>query len=500
MKKIILVLLVSILFTSCENWLDVKPFDSMEVEKVFPDERTTNSALNGIYVNITRDELYGRDLSCGMLEVMAQHFVVPSQASPEHTYRELNDFNYTSEKPKELLGDSFKYAYQTIADCNEFLAQVRNGAENYTTEKLNLYYGEALALRTLLHFDMMRLFGPMGTEKERSSVPYYSESTNNAKPILTASAMIDSLLVDIDLSINYLKNDPVLTGGVMTGKDQTINFFNSFRNFRMNYYAVNALKARILLYKGDEASLTAAYQIATNLIEGKDPQNASKSTNFNNEFEFRRAQLSDVTEQVYFSELIFANHNTARQAVFKLLFSSELDNNTILGGGKAFHENLYGVSSTALGGLDPGPRRTMWKYDDLKNLYEFNRLAVYKENINFPYHTQVQSMIRMGELYLIAAETAPSVELKRSWVEKLRTGKGYDPGNADGLTEAQLNTLIGLEFEKETYGEGQYFFYAKRKAMNLRNQNNATVTMDRAKFVPPLPNIESDYRTSETDL
>lgn len=496
MKKIVIAIIMSAFFVSCENWLTVKPFDALEQGEVFLNERNTNAALNGIYLRLTTNNLYAKEMTCGMLEVMAQHYVIPQQVSPEHTYFQLDNYAYTSKTAKDKLAEAFKAAYKGIADCNEFLAKTTANKNLYSAEKYDIYQGEAIAVRTLLHFDMLRLFGPKGDEMDRASVPYYNVSTETPQPIMTANDLTDILLKDIDIAIQHLKKDAVLTDGIYDDTDE-IDFFRSFRNLRMNYYAAHALKARICLYKGTVESKAAAYAIASALIEDKDPLDQSETTNFSECFAFTKS----TNYQVYPGELLFAIHNINREEVNRSLFGTNLDNNDIVGGGADLLSYIYGITfgssktaANAPGGEDPGPRGKMWIFEPLRNICLFNRYAVTVSNPYYIYLNEYQSMIRLGEVYLIAAETAPTVELKRSWLDKLRTGKGYDPGNADGLTEAQLDNLISIEFEKETYGEGQFFFFAKRKNANLRDKNNAAVTMTRGSFVPPLPDIETYYR------
>ncbi|NDV64982.1 RagB/SusD family nutrient uptake outer membrane protein [Bacteroides sp. 224] len=495
MKKIILSLLISLAFASCQDWLEITPYDRLEKEKIFPNEVTTNEALNGLYVSLASNNLYGLNMSCGMLEVMAQHYVVPTEVAYEYYY--LNRFDYTADNSKTLFANSFKDAYKLIAGCNDFLSTIKQGQDQYETEKFNIYYGEALAIRTLVHFDMLRLFGPMDAEKERSSVPYYTESTDNPKPILTGAAMVDSLLVDIDQAINFLKNDPIIQDGKKSNSaNDKVAFFKTYRNYRMNYYAAYLLKARLCLYKGDESSKATAYNIASTMLNNMVPGNTSKETKFTEEFPLVKQKGTEIiTDYVFFDELIFAIHNTNRNDVYKKYFSADLDALKILGGGQKAYDYLYGAASP--GGLDPGLRSRMWSFDGVKNHYLFNRLAVQTATTSNPYISERQSMMRVGELYLIAAETAPTTEEKREWIDKLRSGKGYDPGNAADLADVELNALIDLEFEKETFGEGQYFFYAKRKDLKLHDSNNTSVNMDRGKFVPPLPEVETDYRDRE---
>lgn len=486
-----MILLSGVLF-SCESMLDVKPFDKLELDKVYATEKSTNNVLNGLYLRLADNNLYGRNLSCGMVEVLAQHYLTPYK----HTYYELGMYAYNQPGAQSFLSSTWESSYKLIAECNEFLEQVTLRKENYATAKFNLYYGEALALRTWLHFDMFRLFGPVyATEPSAKSVPYYTFSSSVPQPILPASALLDSLTRDLDEAIRYLQHDPILEVGI-DQDNETTDFFKSYRNCRINLYAAYALKARMCLYRGDETARNEAYRIASGLLENKHPGEAGKATNFSSAFSFIDPAV-EPAEYVFFPEMIFTIINSRRDKLQKDNFSVDLDVQTLLAGGSRYFDFLYNATGT-VGGRDDGPRAKIWEWSEYKQGELLLRYAQKQEDPSKPYHAQIQTMFRLGELYLIAAETAPDTETKAAWLEKLRINRGYRPGNVEGLSNAELNNLIEIEFIRETYGEGQYFFFAKRKNLkNLTNQDNVLVGMGRNTFVPPLPDSETNYRNSD---
>ena len=499
MKKITLVLSVIALFTSCSNWLDVAPFDSLEKDKIYNSERSANSALNGIYLMLADNSLYAKELSVGFVDVLAQNFTVPTTSGNyEHDYYQFSQYEYNKDRPKAILEKVFIKAYQAIANCNEFLESVEKSKSVFSTATYNLYMGEAIAIRTLLHFDMLRVFGPVPADFVKESVPYYNLSTDVPQPILTADALLDILIADMDKAIAYLKDDPILTEG-LNGDLENVNdtdFFRSFRNMHMNYYAANAVKARMCLYKGTDESKAAAYTIASRLLEGKDPANQGSSVNFKSVFSFPQNRTTQGSFTIFYPEILFGIHNTRRPEVHKDLFSADLPSDKLMAGGEKFWDRLYTTGVAGNDGLGTGLRRNMWTYDGIRGVYLFTRLSPDYTEKSHPYHHQFQCIMRIGELYLIAAETAPDTETKRSWIEKMRVGKGYDPGNADSLSDAQLDEVMEFEFRKDTYGEGQYFFFAKRRARtNVINQANTTTSMTAGRYVLPLPAAETDYRT-----
>ena len=73
MKKYIYLLLM-IVFSGCSDWLDVRPSDRVSEETAFSTISGFKKALNGVYVDMNKTELYGQALTCEMLEILAQRY------------------------------------------------------------------------------------------------------------------------------------------------------------------------------------------------------------------------------------------------------------------------------------------------------------------------------------------------------------------------------------------------------------------------------------------
>ena len=59
-------------------------------------------------------------------------------------------------------------------------------------------------------------------------------------------------------------SDPVFVGGRMASLEGDVDVYLRYRQLRMNYYAVLALKARVYLYAGEEAkALAVARELLT---------------------------------------------------------------------------------------------------------------------------------------------------------------------------------------------------------------------------------------------
>ena len=475
MRKTIIILTIlagGLFFGGCNSWLDVKPYDSMAEDQLYSTENGIQRALNGLYLSLASNDLYAENLGGGAIDVLGQRY----KLSSGHTYYDLNEYNYTNDGPKGTFEAIWKAAYKLIADCNEFLEKVPEHQDLMSQANYRMSMGEALAIRTLLHFDMFRIFGPVYSEanKKESSIPYYNMVTDVTQPILPADELVEHLFADIDSAIVLLSEDVILTEGIVKDED-----FWDYRNLRLNYYAVWALKARMCWYLGDEYA-DEAYRIATTLLEGKDPK-TNEANNFNTAFT-PVSQTVAVKDRVFFCEELFALHNMKRTTMYKELFSSDLEDDNILLSTESYINKLYDEPNDY--------RKHSWEVAtgrQTSGLMVFVKYAEQTENRSDPYLYEIQSMLRLSELYLIAAATTNDDVVASSWLEKLRMIRGYQ----SGMVGSDVQTTLRQEWEKEFYGEGQYYYYLKRNGITSVSGPNGS---KKPNYIIPLPESETDNR------
>ena len=73
-KLSVWILLALFVTTSCDSWLDVKPKTEEEAERMFSTEEGFKSALAGAYISLSQPELYGRELTFGMVGILGQEW------------------------------------------------------------------------------------------------------------------------------------------------------------------------------------------------------------------------------------------------------------------------------------------------------------------------------------------------------------------------------------------------------------------------------------------
>jgi len=98
-------------------------------------------------------------------------------------------------------------------------------------------------------------------------------------------------------------------------------------------------------------------------------------------------------------------------------------------------------------------------------------------------------MIRLGELYLIAAESrSEDIGAGVAFVNKLRANRGVS-----GL-QSLTREVLQYEYIRELYGEGQLFFMYKRmfSPVLFSSDDSSNPRPSDAMFVVPLPSSETD--------
>ena len=123
MRKIFTYVLMTLMVTlsSCDAWLDVKPYDKMSQDELLSSEAGYMKLLNGIYVELNRDMLYGGAMSVEMIEIMGGAYVIGTDNSVWGNYADLADYEYGTDYWRARLNETWNKAYSLILNCNLLL-------------------------------------------------------------------------------------------------------------------------------------------------------------------------------------------------------------------------------------------------------------------------------------------------------------------------------------------------------------------------------------------
>lgn len=464
---------------SCDAWLDVKPYDKMSQDELLSKEEGYMKLLNGIYIELNRDMLYGGALSVEMIEIMGGAYVVGTDNSVWGNYADLAVYEYGTDYWRARLNETWNKAYSLILNCNLLLENLETSSVDFSGDNYKILKGEALALRAMLHFDMLRLFGPVYSRNpDMSSIPYYETYSMVPNDILPASEVSSRILDDLHEARILLANDPIRTSGVSASSPSDgSSVFMRYRNLRLNYYAVTALLARSSLYFGDRE---AAYEYAVEVIRAAD----------SGIFPFVDKSLvtgsPDDPDRIFSSEVLFALSHSQRNTIFKDYFDpsripnyvfrmdNDLMNNVVYGGGALTGGNQddyrYRVNWVAT-----GANRYFYKYSDMMDSGNIRNTMI--------------PMIRLGEMYLIAAESrSDDIADGVAYINILRAARGV------GKLQTLTREMLQYEYIRELYGEGQLFFMYKRMFSTIlfSSVSSSNPQPSDAVFVVPLPSSETD--------
>lgn len=470
-NKIIGILLLAGIW-GCDSWLDVKPSDRVSEDKVFESEHGFYSALNGVYIELIKPELYGATLSCEMIELMGQRYTV----KPDNTnYRDVVEFKYNEDYPKGRLQNLWNAAYKLILDCNMILKNTETRREVLSDQGYAVIKGEVLALRAFLHFDLLRLFGPVyKTKASASSIPYVEQMGVSVSELMPADSLIQhKLLRDLQEAERLLYSaDPVVTVGLQM-KEQDDNTY-AFRGLRLNYYAVLALQARVYMYIDDKENALRYARMVTDASE--------RETYF--PFSSYQEILGNAgyPDYVFSSDMLFGLYNTDRNDLYKSYFDQENASTNLLVPRVGTIEALYG-------GEEADWRYSLWKSSIVpgdKSLI-CNR---FKKTSDSYFFENLMPLIRVSEMFLIAAECCTDPDEAYGYLNTLRNHRGLVN------VSDKLATHLDHEYSKEFLCEGQLFFYYKRKNAPavISGITGKSVTMTEAAYVPALPDSEIKYR------
>lgn len=474
-----MILACSTMMVSCDSWLEVKPYDKISEGELQKSEEGYQKMLNGIYIDLNSDALYGQSLSVEMIEVMGGAYAIGTDNSVWGNYKDLSNYQYGTEYWRNRLDQTWNKAYALILNCNKILENIDQNQDLFTGGNYYAVKGEALALRAMLHFDMLRLFGPVyAKDSDKKAIPYYNKQTNSPEPILTAKEVAEKVVADLEEARILLANDPVKTEGtLMSGSQDGTSNFMRYRALRLNYYAVEALLARVNLYMGNK---TEAFKYATDVIKTADQGIFP--------FVDKSLVIGSPTDpdRIFSSEVLFALTNTSRSKIHKNFYDpSRLPNYVFRMDDNLMSNIVYGGAATTGGYQDDYRYRANWiATGSNRYFYKYSDMVA-----NGSIQNTTIPMIRLGEMFLIAAESqSDNLANGVQYVNALRRNRGV--ANLQTLT----SDLLKYEYIRELYGEGQLFYLYKRLNSDIITSSNANKNPKASDliFVVPLPDSETE--------
>ncbi|QNM84254.1 RagB/SusD family nutrient uptake outer membrane protein [Polaribacter pectinis] len=476
-KNIIYISLFSIgllSFTSC-NDIDLSPAqeDAVDIDNGIKDVNSATAAVNGMYDLLYRVDYYGRELMVSP-EVSSDNILV----SPVNSGRFLTQYQYSVNADNGDVSAVWTNLYKNVNAANTILNFAESGSiSDASGAQLDEIKGQALAIRAMAHFDLVRNYAFPYTLTDASAAPgangagghlgvplLLNFNQERFAPRVTVAEIYTQVIKDLTTAIGLLPS---------TAYDSSSKF---------NKSAARALLARIYLYKGDyPKAFTTAKQVVAD------------------------SQYSLTSNANYLSDWDGATSST--EALLQLPAFAD-DNNGF--------DSLGSIYIPAIPGGDDGNGGygDLIPTADLKNLYSstdvrrgwFRNVGGIDFNYKFPNSfTSNIPLIRISEMYLIIAEAAGngggSVTEGQNALNAiiLRADPNATPSTSTGsvLASEALN-----ERRKELAFEGHRMFDLVRNKMSVMRTDiaspstTATLSYPDYRMVWPLPQSEIDANDS----
>lgn len=459
---------IIVLLTSSCSFLDIDTPGIVNNGKMFGNEQGFIDAMDGVYASMAAEGLYGKELSFGFIDEIAQLYF-NDYGEGETTLTKSIDLKYRDSDVRARIDAIWSGAYNVISSANSIIDNV----SGHSYPGLPHIEGEARAVRAMVHFDILRLFAPGMEKPDAEAIPYADHFSITPFRRLSVKGVYDRITDDLERSYKLLSESPEISGRTPS-------------NVYMNKYAVAALLARVHNWAGNHGE---AAKYAEAALEG--------------DFQFTR------DEQV---KSLFKGYLANRECIFGLhapnmyldvrsnLYPTRLTESMLMV--RDNYQTLFEVPTFTSTNNDYRyqacfAKRTWTKSVTLcVKLYDKN----YDEDQIVPTgRIPGPNLIRIPEMYYILAESAYSSADMRHALEYMNTvvtARGLRPLSLEDIdTEAKFRRKLVGEYIKEYWGEGQIFFTYKRFNMDMDGVNSKHFTASDDVYVLPLP--ESEYENGE---
>ena len=475
-NKIIISALVFVGFiaTSCESWLDVSPRSEVKAEDLFSQESGYRDALFGVYTSMSKSNLYGSTLTMSLMDVLAQTYVINTEGQ---AFYDASKYDYETIEP--TINGIWRNMYSCISNCNNLLENLEGNEDVFQDDNYDIFVAEAKALRAYLHFDLLRMFAPSATSSpDYLSIPFIDKVATTPFPQLTTTEMLDKVISELTIAQDLLREiDPIGPAFDTYNRSTYLRIWDQVqdggflinRTNRMNYYSVTALLARVYMYMGNTAD---ALEAANEVIN-------SGKFSFVSEDDLVGADKPDI---LFNNEIIFGVYNEKIFDISKNYFKFEAGSELRMPDTRK-HEYF---ETDVYGNVDYRARYQFGRVNNSSDEYVVKYSPVDYYN---PYQVP---LLRLSEMFYIAAECTANDMESLSIIDSVRVNRGYST-YPDSLvfTPEDIEMEIYKEYRKEFIAEGQMFYYLKRKG--IVDIKNTIIDGSDMIYVFPIPDVEIEF-------
>ena len=190
--------------SSCSDFLDQTSPSEMTAENTYASPYYTNLRVNKLYGGMAQDRTYAQDLSivwnlnsdCELIDGLG--------SNATNTSSERGNMNYNMDPGWSKISGVWDAEYGIIEDANQIIEGIRSSATftagGANQKSMERSLGEALTIRAMVYFDLVRIFGDIPFKREASK----SDLSNAYLEKTDRDVIMDSLMNDLDEAIEYL--------------------------------------------------------------------------------------------------------------------------------------------------------------------------------------------------------------------------------------------------------------------------------------------------------
>ncbi|MEI6946978.1 RagB/SusD family nutrient uptake outer membrane protein [Paraflavisolibacter sp. H34] len=299
---ITLALFAGLGLTACKKeFLNTPSPSEFTEETVYSSAAYTEFAINGIYSLLTQDQMYSARLPLNY----ATNSDIEIAGANATTYKENSTrglSNYAGTPDNSSITREWNMMYKLIERANLAVEGIRQSPVMATADstKMKGYMAEALTLRALTYFELIKNWGDVPYKAE----PTKSDLSNVFLPVSDRDEIYDKLLADLQEADN-------MSSWVGSGNYGTVE--------RITKGFIKGLTARIALFRGGYS------------IRNKQGWPTERGANWRQYYELARTKCQEIMAN--------GKHqlNPDYQNIWKKLNSMELD--------QTYFENLFEVAN-----------------------------------------------------------------------------------------------------------------------------------------------------------
>lgn len=423
---------IGIVAVSCSDTLTEHPSSYIDTEAVFENASKAQAALNSVYASFAQEEHMG----CDEIPMPSSDDIYYANGTNDDgAWRSIS--HYMSTPTNTWLKFVWQYKYIGINRANHVIENVRNMSGYAEDEELLRIEGEALFLRALLYYDLVRYWG---------SVPLKTSYTDSYASAYAPKSTSDEIYDQIIADLNDAKTK-------MKWVDEGVS------PERASQGAARALLMRVYMQR-------AGFRLQSETGEFFRPDDAARRAYFTevvNEFGLIKAHHSLITKEQGGYERLWKNYNEnivdGQESIYEIAFYTPDGNK---GGASRYgvfigpiHSDDYaaGGPGRANGNMRVLPEWTTYYSDDRQAVNIVNSSGYFPgkwrrdwigherytgnintTNVNFVYLRYADIMLLAAEAYNELDQLTPAMDLLNQVRERAQADElAADFSNFDAI-------------------------------------------------------------------